>query len=103
MTKKDLSYQEQTNLNEGVFNQMIKTLRPDIWVLMDILDQTGVNPFVVWKVIYQMNNIAMSTKYGKVVVEIENGTVRFVRGESADKVNEPLILPDGPVGIEAKK
>lgn len=91
MAKKELTYEEETKQNEEKFKQMVKALRPDIWVLMDIIDQTGINPFVVWKVIYQLNNIAMSTKYGNVVVEIENGTVRFVRGQSADKVNEPLI------------
>ena len=89
---KDPSYQEQKKHNEEQFKIALKAVRPEIWVLMDILDQTKVNPFVVWKVIYAMNNIAMSTKYGQVVVEIENGTVRFIRGQSADKVNEPLIL-----------
>src|SRR3954466_12561931 len=92
MTKPDIpDYQEQKARNEEAFMQLLKSSRPDIWVLMDIVDQTGINPFVLWKVGYAMSNIANSTNYGQIVVEIENGTVRFVRGISADKLNEPLI------------
>lgn len=87
----ELTYQEENKLNEDAFKQIVHDIRPDIWALMDIIDQTGVNPFVLWKVIYALSNIANSTKYGNVIIEIENGTVRFVRGQAADKVNEPLI------------
>jgi hypothetical protein len=88
---KELTYDEESAKNEEQFKQIVKSVRPDIWLLMDIVDQTGINPFVLWRVAYALNNIATTTKYGNVVVEIENGTVRFVRGQSADKVNEPLI------------
>lgn len=87
----ELTYQEETTKNEEAFKKLVHDIRPDIWALMDIIDQTSINPFVLWKVAYALNNIAMGTKYGNVVVEVENGTVRFVRGLMADKVNEPLI------------
>ena len=88
---KELTYQEETAKNEAAFKQMVHNVRPEIWALMDIIDQTGVNAFVVWKVIYAMNNVATDTKYGNVVVEIENNVVRFVRGNHAMKLNEDII------------
>lgn len=84
-------YQEQTKQNEAAFAEMVKQIRPEIWLLMDLVDQTGVNPFVLWKVGYAMKNISGDTKYGQVVLEIENDVVRFVRSIHADKLNEPVI------------
>lgn len=86
-----MDYQEQVKKNEEAFNELLKVARPEIHLLMQTIDETGINPFVVWKVIVAMHNIAQDTKYGNVVVEIEDNTVRFVRGQHANKVNEPLI------------
>jgi hypothetical protein len=87
----ELTYQEEASKNEEAFKKLVHDIRPDISVLMDIIDQTGVNSFVVWKIVYALNNIATTTRYGNVVVEIEDNTVRFVRGQANSKVNEPLI------------
>lgn len=97
MTKKaqvELDYHEQQKQNEFAFKEMLKRIRPELFVLMDILDQTSINPLVVWKVIRQLNNIALGTGYGQVTVQIENGKVSFVRGEDSDRVNEELIKKD---------
>ena len=94
-----MDYDEQQKKNEEQFTETLKIMRPDIFVLMDILDKTKVNPFILWKVVYHLENIFNTTKYGNVVIEIEDGTVRFIRGQSADKINEPLILQDMPNNI----
>jgi len=85
-------YQNELENNEELFKTVLKTVRPDIFVLMDILDQTHVNPLIVYQVIRHLNSIAMGNKYGSVRVEIENGTATFVRGEESTKLNEKLIL-----------
>ena len=90
--KKDFSVQEEQENNELLFKEMLKKIKPDLYVLMDILEETGVNPLVVWKIIRQLNNIAIGNKYGQVTVEIQKGIVMFVRGEEADRVNEELII-----------
>lgn len=87
----ELTYQEETSKNEEAFKKLVHDIRPDIWALMDIIDQTEVNPFVLWKVAYALSNIATTTKYGNVVIEVEDSIVRFIRGQSNSKVNEPLI------------
>lgn len=87
----EVTYQEENKVNEDAFKQMVHDIRPDIWALMDVIDQTGVNPFVLWKVIYALDNIGKTTKYGNVTVEVEDNVIRFVRGNFNAKVNEPLI------------
>lgn len=86
-----MDYQEQTKQNEDAFSAVLKQVRPEIHLLMQTIDDTGVNPFVVWRVIMAMSQVAEDTKYGNVVVEIEDNTVRFVRGQHNSKVNEPVI------------
>lgn len=65
---------------------------PDVAYLFEELDSTKVNPFVVFKTITAIADIATDSKYGQVVIEIENGTVRFIRGIKANKLNEPALI-----------
>lgn len=87
-------YERESQANEYTFKETIRLLRPDIYVLMDILDKTKVNPLMVFQVIRSANNIAMGSNYGKVIVQIENGVVTFVHGEESKKLNEMLIKPE---------
>jgi len=90
-------YDREVSNNEYVFKETIRMLRPDIYVLMDILDRTHFNPLVVFQAIRHANNIAMGSKYGTVTIHIEDGVVTFVRGEESTKLNESLLLQKYPV------
>ena len=87
----EITYQEEASKNEEAFKKLVHDIRPDIWSLLTIIDETKVNSFVIYKIILALHNVATTTKYGNVVVEVEDGIVRFVRGQSNSKVNEPLI------------
>lgn len=95
MAKKtaELNYYEQQSRNEFAFRQMLKVTKPDLYVLFDLLETTGLNWFVIVKVIRALNNIAMGNGYGTVSIEIQKGIVTFVRGEESDRINETLIIP----------
>lgn len=86
-------YQEQVSSNEEVFKALLKKVRPDIFVLMDVIDQTNVNAWVLAKIGQNIFNIASGNKYGKVTCVIENGVVTFVYGEDAHRLNEPALKP----------
>lgn len=88
-------YDRESDNNIKVFSEMVQRVRPDIWVLMDLLDNTGVDPFIMLKIIRQINNIGMGTGYGQVVVAIEKGIVRYVRGEDVDKIELPILKNRG--------
>lgn len=87
-----LDYYEQEKRNSEKFSEAFKSVRPDIWALMDVVDKTEINWTILWKVAYALHHIATDTRYGQVVIEVEDNTVRFVRGIHANKVNEPLLL-----------
>jgi hypothetical protein len=84
-------YQKEKDNNEWIFKNMLKDIRPELYVLMDLLDTTGISPLIVFKILRQLNNIAMGTKYGNVVIEVQNGVVTFIRGEESDRVNESIV------------
>jgi len=94
--KKDLKksvYERESQNNVRVFSDIIKQTRPEIYVLMDLLEKTKINHLVLFQVIRHLHNLTMGSKYGKVTVEVQDGIVSFVRGEEATKMNENLILP----------
>ncbi len=89
---KTLMYQEEKANNERIFNEMVQKMRPEIFVLMDMIDQTGVNPFILYKVIRQLNNIAIGSRWGEVTILVNDGAVVRVAGMDTEKTNEPVLI-----------
>ena len=83
--EKDLElFKNQQENNERIFKEMLRNHRKDVFVLMNLLDQTGINYYVIFQIIRHLNNIALGGKWGEVKIFIENGVV--VRNRS----NQPL-------------
>jgi hypothetical protein len=85
-----VDYVKQVIHNEESFKMLVKNLRPDIFVLMDLLDKTGISLYVVFHIIKHLNNIAIGTKYGKVVITVERGIATYVSGEETTRLDEML-------------
>lgn len=89
---KTLTYQEEKENNERIFSEMVQRVRPEIYVLMDLIDSTGVNPFILYKVIRQLNNIAIGSKWGEVTILVNAGKAVRVSGIDTEKMNDDVIL-----------
>lgn len=87
----ETQWQREVSVNERKFKEMLREIRPDLFVLMDILDETKINPLILWKVARSLNNIMIGNKYGKITIEIINGVCTFIRGQEDDKVQEEVI------------
>jgi hypothetical protein len=88
----DTDYYKQQAKNEYAFREMLKTVKPDLYVLFDILQTTGINFFVIVKILRALNNVAIGTGYGDVTINIQNGKVLFVHSNESDRVGEELIV-----------
>lgn len=88
----ELNYYEQQSKNEHAFRNMLRVVKPDLYVLFDILEETGVNILVLLKTIRAINNLATGNGYGNVTITMENGKITFIRGEESDRVNEMAIV-----------
>lgn len=87
-----IDYQTEQDNNRRIFEEILKTARPELYVLMDLLDTTGVNVNVLFKVMRHLNNIATGNRYGKVTIEVDNGVATFIRGEESDRLQEPVLI-----------
>lgn len=90
-TSNEQDYHVQQDHNKAVFKRMIKDLNPELFVLVDLLDETGVSPMILYKTIRALYNVSIGTGYGNVSLIIEKGRVRFVKSEELDKIEEPII------------
>lgn len=88
------TYESEKQNNERAFKELLKKVRPELFVLMDLIDKTGLNPLILWKVMRHLNNIAIGNKYGKVIIQIEAGKVTFIYGEEADRINENILIQE---------
>lgn len=86
-------YREQTKHNEKIISDILQQVRPDIWVLMDLLDTTNINPYVVFKFLRQVNNIMTGSRWGQVTLVIADGVAKYMRGEDTDKIEENCLIP----------
>ncbi len=86
-------YYEQMHRNEETFKRLARNIRPEWYVLIDLLEVTGINPLILLKVMRQLVNLASGTGYGTVTISMENKVATFVRGEESDKLGENVILP----------
>ncbi len=101
--KDEQDYYEQMKRNEEVFMRQIKQVKPEWFVLLDLLEKTGVNPLILWKLVRHLSNIANGSKYGNITISVENGVVTFVRGEESDRLGETILLPDKTLDNQVDK
>lgn len=92
--KPRMDYQEQVKQNEWVFMETLKRLRPDLWMIADLLKDTNTNYLILVHVLRHLYNIASGSKFGTVTVDVQNGIATFVKGEESNRLNEPIILPE---------
>ena len=88
--KKEVTYQEEVAHNRKMVSELLRKIRPDVWVLMDLMDKTNINPMIIFKFIRQINNIILGTRWGEVMVVICDGVAKHIKGQEIDKIEEPV-------------
>ena len=83
-------YQEQKQKNEEAFREVARSVRPDVWSLMDTMDTYEINYIVLLKTLEHLNKIAKGTKFGTVTVEVQDNIVTFIRSLESTRLNEQL-------------
>jgi len=77
--------------NKEQFMKMMQLALPEFYIVANQMDKSKTNPTILFHVINHMAQIATGTGYGMVHIIIEDGLVRFVKGEHSTKLNEPVI------------
>lgn len=92
MTYTSLSTIEQRN-NEK-FMEWLRKLDPELYVIKLTLMETGVNPFVLPKIIRALGNLAIGTGFGAITIFMKQTIVTQVKGEESDIINERAVVDE---------
>lgn len=84
-------YYEVQKKNQEQVLSMLRIALPEFHLVATQMVKSLSNPVILFHVIQHMAEIASGTGYGQVHIVIEEGIVRFVRGEHSTKLNEPVI------------
>lgn len=83
-------YTEGVKHNEALFNTLLERLRPDLYVLSDLIDKNNLNVYVILKFLYQLLKVASFDGWGSVHVIIQKGKVTRIEGIDSTLVNESI-------------
>ncbi len=76
--------------NKRLFMAQLKIALPEYYDLISLMDKLNGNPVILFHVLTHMNEVAAGSGFGQVHITIEEGVVRFVRGEHQTKLQEPI-------------
>lgn len=76
--------------NDMIFKDMVKRVRPDIYVLMDLMDRYNINEFVVFKFLRHIISINSGGGWGRIQLYIKNYKVQTIESIESDNVNETI-------------
>lgn len=85
-----MDFTEAEQNNQDTAEKFIQAVRPDVYLLMKQVDSGGLNLRILLSVIRNLYNIFNGTRFGKVIIEVENGQVTFVRGEESERIGEQI-------------
>ncbi len=86
-----MDYKVEEKNNNNIFLKILKETRPDLGILIKLIDDGNVNISVLINILYMLNKINNGSGYGEVVIELQDNKVMFIRGEEKIKVIEPII------------
>lgn len=88
-------YHEIAKQNKAQLMEVLKATMPEFHIVAVMMDKVKANPNLLFHVMSHVAQIANGTGYGQVHIVIEEGIVRFVRGEHSTRINEPAIKDIG--------
>lgn len=81
---------EAANLQK--YWEIVRHLEPEFYLLRVAIQETGINPMILPKVIRSISNLAIGTGFGKVQIFMSAGKVTQIKGEESDQVDEEAVV-----------
>ena len=82
----------EQKINEEMFYVILQRIRPDLFVIADVIDSNRLNPIILLKFLRQLINVAGGSGWGKVITYIQNFKVVSIEGVDADKVDQSIHI-----------
>lgn len=89
MDMQSLPSVEQVNLES--YWDVVRKLDPELFLVKVALQETGVNPVLLPRVIRALSNLAIGSGYGKIQIFMERGIITQMKPEESDQINQPAL------------
>ena len=87
-----MKYKDELAQNKKAFMGKLKEFDPQLNFIKVTLDETGVNPKILPKIIRSIANISYGTGYGDVTIHIKDNVVTHVKGNESDQLDEIVMV-----------
>ena len=81
---------EQINKNNLL--EVVRKLDPELYLIRIALDESGVNPMVIPKIIRTIGNLSIGTGFGKIQIFMQARIITNIKPEENVVVNESATL-----------
>lgn len=81
---------EISNLDK--YWEIVRQLEPEFYLIKVLLNETGINPLIIPKVIRGLSNMSLGAGYGRVVIYMRNKKVTSIETAEEDKLDQPAVL-----------
>jgi len=78
--------------NEEKYLDIIRRIDPETYLIWLALQETGVNPNLIPKVIRAVSNLHLGTGYGRIQIFMTNGQITQIKTEESDQLNQTAII-----------
>jgi len=72
--------------------EVVRKLDPELCLIKIALDETGVNPAIIPKIIRTIGNLTIGQGYGKVQIFMQAKFITQIKGEENVEVNEEAVI-----------
>lgn len=81
---------EQVNIQK--FYDVLRSGDPELYLIKIALQETGMNPTIIPRIIRAIANLAYGTGFGKVQVFMEEREITQIKPEESDLIGLPAIV-----------
>ena len=79
-------------VNLEAYWDVVRSLDPELYLIKVALQETGINPMILPRVIRSLANLSYSGGYGKIQIFMERGVCTQIKGEDSDLVNQSVMV-----------
>lgn len=88
-------YHDIDQANRDKLLEVVRALDPELYMIKVALDETGLNPVIMPKIIRSLGNLTIGTGYGKIQVFMQARVITQIKGEESVEVNQDAVIDNG--------
>lgn len=82
----------QEEQNRQQFLEVLRKFDPELYLIKVALEETGLNPGIIPRIIRSIGNLAFGTGYGRIQIFMQARTVSQVKSEESDEINQRALI-----------